>query len=881
MPKIETVYVVNHSHTDIGYTDHQDLCYRQHLEFIGQALDLCDATASYPEEARYRWTCEVTGMTERFLDQASKRDRERFRTAQRQGRFDVGGMQYNLTPLLTTEQMIRSLYPARHLRDRYGVQVRSAMQCDVNGVSWLFADLLPAVGIDFLTMSVNPVRGGVPKPMPGAFWWEGPAGTKLLTWNGYHYLFGRSIAKLGDWRFVERDLQAEIAKLENDPDYPFDFMYCQSTHPIRVDNGPPDPRMPDFVRDWNAAGHAPRIQFTTPTAFGDLLRDRYGDALPTWRGDWLDWWSDGVVSSAYETGVNRATHQLMQEAELLGAWSRVAGKDLWTTSRAAALFESATLYDEHTWGSFASIDAPRSLWTKGQWNRKSSFAYAASSEAHDMVARGALRLAASIGEPGPEGRFNLGELKREEAYSPELSDDVLVINTLPWDRHIQVEEPELRAGAAPVGVLDCFFPRDIPWGGDRPELPPRKVSGVVPGSGYAFLPASEHLEASDLSVDADSNSISNAHYRIRVDPETGGLLEWTDLADGHDYAGTYDGYRIGQYVYEWLDDPRQRLGLFLADFSAEDFGEWVVDPPFVREPAAGVVIQDPVIGDGEVSIAVDIIANGIYKGRCIYRLLTQDKSLEIDWLLDKEPTTDVEAVFIAFPFALGEPQFRADINGVPLTPEVDQLPGSVRDWYPVGRWVDVNDGTRGVTIAPLDAPLVHLGGITTGRGAKHLEPDGPTIMSWALNNHWFVNFQASQGGEIPLRYRLTTHNGTCDDSAAHRFGLEQSTPPIALRDVTATATGTKTGQLVEIEGEVNLLHVKTAEDGDGIILRLQNIGTTEATARLRFPLFAPKAAILTSPDERETGELTIEGNGTVAVPVAPGALQSVRVQISR
>ncbi len=875
MPEIKTVYVVNHSHTDIGYTDHQDLCYRQHAEFIDQALDLCDATADYPPEARYRWTCEVTAMTERYLDRASERNRERFRAAQQQGLFDIGGMQYNLTPLLTTEQMIRTLYPVRRLRDTYGVDVRSAMQCDVNGVSWLFADLLPAIGIDFLTMSVNPVRGGVPKPMPGAFWWEGPTGSKLLTWNGYHYLFGRSIAKLGEWRFVERDLQAEIAKLEHDPDYPFDFMYCQSTHPIRVDNGPPDPRMPDFVRDWNASGHSPRIEFTTPTAFGDLLRDHYGDTLPTRRGDWLDWWSDGVASSAFETGVNRATHRLMQEAELLGAWSHAAGCDVWPSARADALFESATLYDEHTWGSFASIDAPRSLWTKGQWNRKASFAYSASSEVHDMVARGAMSLSAQLGDPGPEGRFNLGDLKSDEAYSPALADDVLVINTLPWDRLVQIEEPELRAGAAPVGVLDCFFPRDVPWGGDRPAVPLRKAMGIVPGSGYAFLPAQTTIEADDLVADMDV--IANAHYRIRIDPETGGLLEWTDLADGHDYAGTYMGYRIGQYVYEWLDDPRQQLGLFHPDFSASDFGEWIVDPPFVREPAAGVVIQEPVIGDGEVSIAVDIIANGIYRGRCVYRLLTHDKSLHIDWLLDKEPTTDVEAVFIAFPFALGEPRFRAQINGIPLTPGEDQLPGSVRNWYPVGHWVDVSDGERGVTIAPLEAPLVQLGGITTGRSASQFEPGGaatPTVMSWAPNNHWFVNFQASQGGEIPLRYRLTTHEGSCDDLAAHRFGLEQATPPIALRDV--KATGPKTGQFIQIDGSADLVHVKTAENGDGVILRLQNSSPNEATARVRVPLFTLATAALTTPDERDINQVPIiDGEITVTLPL--GAIRSLRI----
>ena len=129
-------------------------------------------------------------------------------------------------------------------------------------------------------------------------------------------------------------------------------------------------------------------------------------------------------------------------------------------------------------------------------------------------------------------------------------------------------------------------------------------------------------------------------------------------------------------------------------------------------------------------------------------------------------------MFIAFPFNLGKPQFTIDLNGIPAKPNADQLDGAAKDWYPLQRWVDVSDGKRGVTLVPLDAPLVHLGGITTGKWARTLKPEGPTIMSWALNNHWLVNFKSSQGGRIPLRYRLTTHRGEADPVAAARFAAE-------------------------------------------------------------------------------------------------------------
>jgi len=98
MPQINTLYIVNHSHTDIGFTDVQDICVRQHTEFIDQALDLIEATAEYPDGARYRWVCEVTGMLERYLRHASSTQLDRFRHWHQQGAIDVAAMQYNLTP---------------------------------------------------------------------------------------------------------------------------------------------------------------------------------------------------------------------------------------------------------------------------------------------------------------------------------------------------------------------------------------------------------------------------------------------------------------------------------------------------------------------------------------------------------------------------------------------------------------------------------------------------------------------------------------------------------------------------------------------------------------------------------------------------------------
>ena len=872
MPKIKTLYVTNHSHTDIGFTDFQELCFQQHIRFTSQALDLIEATQDMPPEAQYRWVCEVTGMTEKYFEQASRTEIDRFKKWHDAGFIDVAGMQYNHTPMQNVEQMIRSLYPAQRLRDRYGINVTSAMQCDVNGVSWLYADLLNEIGIELITMAVNPLRGYTPKPIPQAFWWEGPSGRKTLAWNGFHYLWGRSIAKLGDWRFVDDSLPPIVAQLEADDEYPFDFMYAQSTHPMRVDNGPPDPRMPKFVKEWNEQGRSPRIEFTTPAAFNRMLRDDYSDLFPTMRGDWLDWWSDGVASSAYETGMSRATHEQLLIAENLAAWLTASGCSTWSQVRSAKAYEQATLYDEHTWGAFASVEAPTALWTRGQWNQKANFGYTASAEALSMLTDGARELAETVADPGIEGMFNLGDLDPRAAYPETGADSVLVINTLPWDREVVVEEPEQRGWAAPEGVLESFFPRDVPWGGFRPETPYRRVTGTVPGMGYAFLPVTSQPSESDLN--AGENSIENSRYKVTLNPETGAVAEWIDKALDHDFAGSYQGWQIGQYVYERVESDDGRQALFWGDFSAPDFGYGRTDTPWQRWTVDSAVIMEPSIENGRASIAATVTGPGIRSARVTYTLESNQKSLAIDWMLDKVHEPGIEAVFIAFPFNLDSQVFRADINGVPFSPNEDQLNGTVMDWYPVGRWVDVSDAVRGVTLAPLDAPLMQLGGITTGKWARELEPEGPNLMSWALHNHWMVNFKATQGGEIPLRYRLTTHEDPVDDVFASRFGIESATPAVPLRDY--LRTGPETGRFLQISEDAPVLvHAKPADDGNGIIVRIQNLTSEQVSVPLSFNAVSPTDVSTTSIVEKDGGTIALDGD-SVEVLVEAMAIQSVR-----
>ena len=876
MSKINTIYICNHSHTDIGFTEYQELALAQHGEFVGQALDLIEATDDYPVEAQYRWTIETTGPFLRYLRQASKAEISRFRHWHEQGRIDVAAMQYNMTPLLNIEQMHRSLYPLRAIRDEFGFEVEAAMQDDVNGVSWLYADLLHDLGVKFYTAAINPIRGARPKPFPGAFRWEGPSGKSVLAWNGYHYLFGRSQAGLGNWDLVDRLLPRWIEELEQDPDYPYDFLYCESTHPVRVDNGPPDARMPEFVKRWNSEDHPYRMEFVNVTDFGRLLEARHADKIGTQRGDWTDHWADGVGSSAFEVGVNRNAHEIVAMGEALESWRRSRGESEWDADRAASVYESMTLFDEHTWGAYSSVEAPESLFSRAQWNYKAGFAYRAAMMGHASVARAANAIGQPLGTKGPEGIFNLGNLDPAEAFKASGIEELLVFNTLPWERQVIVEEPEPRGGAAPVSVLDTFFNRRSTWGGPRNYPDIRRVAGTLPPMGYAFLNLKDGVPASDLK--AAGTMIENQHYRITIDTKTGGISELFDKDLGHDFASTYQGWQPGQYVYETVDHPDDRLAIADISFDKPEFFTGHKDTPWRREVATKVTLDEASIYEGRASITVTIEAPGVSSAKAVYSLDAATRSVNIDWSIDKLDHPKAEAVFFAFPFKLDAPNFTLDLNGIPSVPNDDQLDGAAKDWYPVGRWVDVSDDKRGVTLVPLDAPLVHLGGITTGKWNRTLQPEGPTIMSWALNNHWLVNFAASQSGRIPFRYRLTTHEGAADPAAAARYAAEMATPPIPVRDI--KPTGKTSDSFYSIDPSLPVLVTsKPGEDDGWVALRLQNLSGSDTRAAVTFTT-APAAARSADPIEHPGTALALEG-AQLSVELKPREIRTVLVRFGR
>ena len=185
--KLDTIYVIHHTHTDVGFTNDQPIFWEMQYRFIDDALGLIDRYADNPPESRFRWTVETTCGLDAWLKTASSREIDRLIAAEKAGLLEVMAMQTNNTPLLDIPQLIESLRPVQRLRRDYGLDIRHAMNCDVNGQNWTLADILLDAGIEGFSMAVNHHFGGPPDPRPNVFLWQAPSGRVLPTHNGWQY----------------------------------------------------------------------------------------------------------------------------------------------------------------------------------------------------------------------------------------------------------------------------------------------------------------------------------------------------------------------------------------------------------------------------------------------------------------------------------------------------------------------------------------------------------------------------------------------------------------------------------------------------------------------------------------------------------------------
>ncbi len=841
-----TVYIVPHTHLDIGFTDYQPKI----EELQNRNLDrLLEEMRRDPD---MRFSLDGAWLAEQYLRTRSPAARKELMDAVGEGRISIPAQSMNLMAGgASLETLIRSLYAGHALNREAGRQADYANITDVPAYPWAYASVLSAAGVKYFAAGANDDRG--PQPLYGRwqtrspFWWQGPDGAKVLM------AYTRQYSNL--W-FICGLPPGEAACRESLPTF-FQTFESPGYHPDAVlmfgsqlENTDLIPGEGEFVRGWNTRYAWPRLKLATFRDYFEIIEKQYGDKLETVRGDFGPYWEDGIGTDAQYAALYREAESRGPAVETLSSLAAIQ-KPEWAPplDNIRRMWQGLILYAEHTYTSSGGYSRPKSEQSVQQIDSK-HFHVTDARDAEYWIAQ--------------ESMSRLLECIR--IVPPAM----VVFNSLAHERSGLVET-DLSNGEALVDASGQPVALQTVRAGDGYRHV-RFLAGRVPAMGYRVYRLERNQTAGAAPAANPANVIENSFYRVTVDPRRGGVSSIFDKQVGRELVDARSPYLLDQYLYVSGGEGTRLIHstdhLPTAKLTVSPSGG-AASVTATRTPW-GSTLSYQVSGPHAPEIAVEI------------RLFDGEKKIEIVNRLKKEPVSNKEAVYFAFPFAAANPQFEYEGQTGTVNPARDELAGGNREWYTTGRWASVSGGGVSAAVIPLNAPLVTFGDINRGLWPRKFEPRSSTIFSYALNNYWHTNFPRVQSGDFRFDYVLTSGSGL-DPAALSRLGQESLTPlelgELARNDKVG-ARGSlpdTSASFLSLNGNgVELETLKPAEDGNGYIARLVETGGRASVARLHSGLLQIDRAWISNAAEDNQREIDVR-NGGLEVSMPPNSIVTLRM----
>jgi len=799
-----TVFAAGNSHIDLAWLWR----WMETVEVARATFStILDNMEEYPEivylqsqAQAYKW------MEERYPELF-----ERIRRMVKKGRWEiVGGMWAEPDcNLIDGESFVRQLlYGKRYFREKFGVEVKVGWNPDSFGYNWNMPQIFRRAGLEaFVTQKISWNDTNV---FPHHFfWWEGPDGTRLLTYfppTGY----------VGELRPEEIVQGARLFERNTGLRTPL-VLYGLGDH-----GGGPNREMLDRARAFSEQRIFPRLEHTTFQGFLGLFPPSVLESLPVWRDElYLEYHRGTFTTQAETKRSNRKSEILLTDAEKLSSLAALMGG----AYRSAELLRA---WEKVLMNQFHDI-LPGSSITAVYRDAKESYLEArglAEGALNESLAFLASRVAT---DRGPGGR------------------PLLVFNTLAWERDGLATFPldaDLAAGAKifddggreiacqtdSSGREAFFLARRVPAMGYR-------VFWLRPEAGSPPVP-----EAVGGTLRVEGATLENEFFIVEVDPKSGNIRRLYDKANRRDVlAPGTEGNRL-----QLLEDIPDRWDAWNIKYTGR---EWSLDE------ARGVRIGRR--GPVQVSIIVDKDFLGLSKARrepttdfpsSFFRqeiILTAGVP-RVDIIMKADWWEDHVLLKAAFPVAVSSREAFYEIPYAYIARPTSRATDRERARFevPALRWADLSDGAYGVSL------------LNESKYGHDIEGG---VMRLTLLRSPLDPDPMADRGRHEFSYALYPHSGTWREADTVRRGHEFNTPLLArLLDRRAGEWPASYSFFGAEPSHIVLAAVKKAEDRDSLVLRLYEAEGTAARARLRF-FRAPKEAHLVDLMENRLGRLPLEG----------------------
>jgi alpha-mannosidase len=861
-----TLFLVPHIHLDVGYTDYQAKVAAIQSRVIDEAMDF---TAQHPD---FRFSMDGEWELEQFLKTRTPAEQQRVTSAiQKQQLFVPAQYASLLTGFSTAETLIRSLYPSANFSRLHNTPFNYANITDVPSYSWSYASVLASAGIQYLLAGSDNVRapvlleGQLNEKSP--FWWHGPDGQKILLWYSRHYMQMQLMFGLPPEVEAGHDTIPLFLQMYEQPSYRANAAIIFGT---QVENTDLFPQQAELAGEWNRVYTYPKMEYS---GFYDALRniaDQSGDSIPTIRGDGGPYWEDGMAGDAFYTAMERENESRGPSAEKLETLTSLINPKL-AADKADIdrMWIEMVLFDEHTWTASNSITDPASDEVVSQLKVKDSHAVNAKALSASLVENSTASIVESISAgKGNLIVFNPLNWKRSGAVEIDLSHGNEIVDKATGEVAPVEEGPTTNVvhHVVPLAIIDS----------SKRLRRVRFVAHDVPALGYKVYMVRKTGQPQAPAKSAESTKLENDYYRVELDPASGAVRSIYDKQLQRELVNAQSPYRFGQYLYVSGGDKQPNT--LLQSPMVAPKAELHIDAARGGKLLSVVRTPDGAVARMESSgTNTPVILSEV-------RLFDHEKKIEFDEDLDKKDVDDKEAVYFAFPFAMEQPQFQYEIQNGVVDPARDMYAGAGYEWFNVQHWVSAQQGGISATLMPLDASLVTLGDINRGDWLTEFGKRSGTIFSYVMNNYWFTNYRAGQGGHFRFRYIVTSAPST-DPVQLSRIGWEEMTP-FETDEVTSQDKAMdqprpldqKQASFLDVQDPNLFLETwKTAEDGNGTILRFLDFGGTTRTVQVQAPLFQIEQAWQTDAVERNREQLHRAGNGGFAFTIHPHEIVTVRL----
>ncbi len=866
-----TIFVVPHEHLDIGFTDYA----AKVAELHSQALDgVIDLMREVPD---FHWTLDGYWVLDQYLNGRSPERIHELLRLIKEGKITVPPQFANQhTGVASLEGLARSLYDSHAFAKEHDLPfggVGAAHITDVPSYSWSYASILHDAGVKYFAAGSNSWRA------PGMlqarwnekspFYWEGPDGGRVLMWYSRAYLQMATLFGTPPRLAAVRDSLPVFLQAYSRPSYKASAAIIFGT---QLENTVLSQEQAYLRGEWQKQYIWPRLEYANFAEAMEQIEKQFGSDIPVFRGDLGPYWEDGFGSGSKHTAQHRRNQQRILSAEKLATIPALLNPDLRPDHRLLAqAWNNMLLFDEHTWTYVGATTQPENEQTENQLALKGARTTEAAREITESLERSWAQFESFLGPKDPS---------------------LVVFNPLNWRRSGQVNF-DLQDGTAP---FDAATGKAVPYEtvsiGKSTPLPGfgggyRRVrfeAENVPGLGYKLF-ALRSVQSADQRANSaetmlEGTTAENSYYRITVDPSSGAISSIWDKELNRELVEAASAFRFGACLYVTGADDMPNNSLYRYGATLK--------PPVLSISAAshGRLLEAKKLPFGTIMI-MEASAPNIPTIRLRITLYNARKQIDFAYRISKQTTIKKEAVYIAFPFAVNNPEFGYDTQNGWVNPAQDELPGGSHEWYAVQHWAAVHDAEFIAAVIPHDAPLVNFGDIVRGNWPTEFRPKSATIFSWVMNNYWGTNFAPQQGGDFTFNYSLVSGRAL-DPADLTRLGNEAMTP----LEVDQVGAGITPGKLPGDQAsllEVNSPSVavstwKLAEDGKGSILRLQETAGKSQSVVIRSAYLKMDQVWRCSLLEDDLQELKLDPHGLqnhgFRIEVKPFEIVTLRLRTS-